>query len=95
MYNGRLLFACIKCNICGVLRSSPTQDEAYLEFLDRYDSGELAKTQDIDSLVEQEKLLRPIPEINFLLARNNAEKNDLLMSILHSKKDYVVDFRGT
>jgi DEAD/DEAH box helicase domain-containing protein len=93
MYNGRLLFACVKCNICGVLRSSPTQDEAYLEFLDRYDSGQLTKTQDIDSLVEQEKLLRPIPEINFLLARNNAEKNDLLMSIMHSKKDYVVDFR--
>ena len=93
MYNGRLLFACIKCNICGVLRSSPTQDEAYLEFLDKYDSGQLAKMQDIESLVEQEKLLRPLPEINFLLARNNAEKNDLLMSILHSKKDYVVDFK--
>ena len=54
---------------------------------------QLAKTQDIESLVEQEKLLRPLPEINSLLARNHAEKNDLLMSILHSKKDYVVDFR--
>lgn len=87
------MFACVKCNICGVLRSSPTQDEAYLEFLDKYDSGQLAKTQDIESLVEQEKLLRPLPEINLLLARNNAEKNDLLMAILHSKKDYVVDFK--
>jgi DEAD/DEAH box helicase domain-containing protein len=71
----------------------PNQDEAYLEFLVRYDNGQLAKTLDLESLVEQERLLRPMSEINSLLVQNNANNNELLKSILSSKKDYVVDFR--
>ena len=93
MYNGRLMFACIRCNVCSVLPYMPNQDEAYLEFLVRYDNGQLAKTRDLESLVEQERLLRPMSEINSLLVQNNASNNELLKSILSSKKDYVVDFR--
>jgi DEAD/DEAH box helicase domain-containing protein len=87
------MFACIRCNIGSILPPAPNQDEAYLEFLDRYDSGQVAKIHDLDSLVEQEKLLRPMSEISSLLAENNASNNELLESVLYSKKDYVVDFR--
>jgi DEAD/DEAH box helicase domain-containing protein len=93
MYNGRLMFACIQCNLCSVLPYMPNQDEAYLEFLVRYDNGQLAEMLDLESLVEQERLLRPLSEINSLLVQNNANNNELLKSILSSKKDYVVDFR--
>ena len=86
------MFACIRCNVCSVLPYMPNQDEAYLEFLVRYDNGQLAKTCDLESL-EQERLLRPMSEINSLLVQNNASNNELLKSILSSKKDYVVDFR--
>ena len=33
IYNGRLMFACSKCNICGVVPSIANLDEAYLEFM--------------------------------------------------------------
>ena len=93
IYNGRLMFVCSKCNICGVVPSFANQDEAYLEFLDMYDNGQLAKTQDLESLLEQERLLRPISEVDSLLYRNNAKENELLRATIYSRKDYVVDFR--
>ena len=55
--------------------------------------GRLAKTQDLESLVEQERLLRPISEVDSLLYRNDAKENELLKATIYSKKDYVVDFR--
>jgi DEAD/DEAH box helicase domain-containing protein len=87
------MFVCSKCNICGVVPSIANQDEAYLEFLDMYDNGQLAKTQDLESLVEQERLLRPTSEVDSLLYRNDAKENELLKATIYSKKDYVVDFR--
>jgi DEAD/DEAH box helicase domain-containing protein len=93
LYDGRLMFACIGCNIGGVIPFTANQDDAYLEFLDSYDNGQLGETQDLESLAKNEKLFRPTSEINSLLEHNNASKDELLKSILHSKKDYVVDFR--
>jgi DEAD/DEAH box helicase domain-containing protein len=87
------MFACIGCNIGGVIPFTANQDDAYLEFLDSYDNGQLGETQDLESLAKNEKLFRPTSEINSLLEHNNASKDELLKSILHSKKDYVVDFR--
>jgi DEAD/DEAH box helicase domain-containing protein len=93
IYNGRLMFLCSKCDICGVVPSAGNQDEAYLGFLDMYDNGQAAKAQDLGLLLEQERLLRPASEIDSLISRNHAEEDELLKVILYSKKDYVVDFR--
>jgi DEAD/DEAH box helicase domain-containing protein len=94
LYDGRLMFVCIGCNIGGVISFTANQDDAYLEFLDSYDNGRLGETQDLESLAQYEKLLRPTSEINSLLEHNNASKDELLKSVLHSKKDYVVEFRN-
>jgi DEAD/DEAH box helicase domain-containing protein len=93
IYNGRLMFVCSQCHICGIAPLVANQDEAYLEFLDMYDNGQVAKTQYLESLVEQERLLRATSEIDSLIYRNNAKENELLKAILYSKKDYVVDFK--
>lgn len=93
IYNGGFIFVCSKCSICGVVKSIDDHDEAYLEFLDMYDNGQISKLQDLDSLPNLEKFLRPTSEIDSLLSRNRLIENDLLKTILHSKKDYVVDFR--
>jgi DEAD/DEAH box helicase domain-containing protein len=87
------MLGCTRCNIGCILPSMANQDEAYLEFLDRYDNDQLDKTHHMECMIEQEKLLRPIGEINSLLSKNDASNNELLRSILYSKKDYVVDLR--
>jgi DEAD/DEAH box helicase domain-containing protein len=93
IYNGGLIFVCNKCTICGVVKSIEDYDEAYLEFLDMYDNGQISNIHDPKSLPGLEKFLRPSSEIESLLIDNNLNENDLLKTILHSKKDYVVDFR--
>jgi DEAD/DEAH box helicase domain-containing protein len=92
IYNGRLMFACSKCSICGIVPSMAEQDEAYLEFLSMYDDGHAEKVQDLESVIEQEKLVRPLPEIKELISKNNAVGNKLLDDVLKSKRDYIVDF---
>lgn len=92
IYNGRLMFACSKCSICGIVPSMPEQDEAYLEFLSMYDDGHVEKVQDLESVIEQEKLVRPLSDIKELISKNNAVGNKLLEDVLKSKRDYVVDF---
>jgi DEAD/DEAH box helicase domain-containing protein len=87
------MLCCTKCEVGCILPSTVNNDEAYLEFLDRHDKGQLDKIQDNAFIAKQGKLLRSIDEINSLLSQNNASNNELLKSILFSKKDYVVDLR--
>ncbi|HXW12251.1 MAG TPA: DEAD/DEAH box helicase, partial [Nitrososphaeraceae archaeon] len=68
------------------------QDEAYLEFLSMYDDGHVEMVQDLESVIEQEKLVRPLSEIKELISKNNAVGNNLLEDVLKSKRDYLVDF---
>jgi DEAD/DEAH box helicase domain-containing protein len=70
----------------------PEQDEAYLEFLSMYDDGHVEKAQDLESVIEQEKLVRPLSDIKELISKNNAVGNKLLEDVLKSKRDYVVDY---
>ena len=58
-----------------------------------YDSGHITEIESLKSLMEHEKLLRPTSEINHMILRNNANENEMLKGILHSQKDYVVDYR--
>jgi DEAD/DEAH box helicase domain-containing protein len=92
IYNGRLMFACSKCSICGIVPSMAEQDEAYLEFLSMYDIGHVDKVQDLESVIEQERLVRPLSEIKELIRKNDAVGNKLLENVLKSKRDYIVDF---
>jgi DEAD/DEAH box helicase domain-containing protein len=92
IYNGRLMFACSKCSICGVVPAMAEQDEAYLEFLSMYDDGQVDKVQDLESLIEKERLVRPLSEIKELIRKNDAVGNKLLENVLKSRRDYIVDF---
>jgi DEAD/DEAH box helicase domain-containing protein len=92
-FDGRLLFQCLKCNICAIVSLTNSFDEAYLEFLAMYDNGYLAEIEDLKTLMEQERILRPASEIKSLISKNNAVKNEFLKTILYSQYDYIVDYR--
>src|SRR5436190_16468426 len=92
-FDGRLLFQCLKCNICAIVSLTNNFDEAYLEFLDMYDNGYLIEIENLKTLMEEEKILRPSSEIRSLISKNNAVKNEFLKTILYSQHDYIVDYR--
>ena len=97
IFDGRILFSCSKCNICAMVSKYADvdgSDSAYLEFLDLYDNGYAANSDDLKGIMQQERILRPSQEIDKLLNVNNyGSDNKLLRKILYSQQDYVVEYR--
>ena len=93
VHDGRLMFACSRCNVCALVPSMVTHDDSYMEFLDMYDNGHITKVEDLKSLMQQERLLRPYSEIDAMILHNNASENEMLKTVLYSQKNYVVDYK--
>jgi DEAD/DEAH box helicase domain-containing protein len=95
IFDGRLIFRCSKCKICAIISPAGSTDEAYLNFLDRYESGSgVADSDDLKLLMEQEKIIRSSSEIDALMAEAKATGDPLLEQTLRSQQDYVVDFQA-
>lgn len=95
IFDGRLIFRCAKCKICSIVPATGSTDEAYLDFLDRYESGTgFADAADLKLLMEQERIIRPAKEIDALMAASNTAGDPLLEDVLRSQQDYVVDFQA-
>jgi DEAD/DEAH box helicase domain-containing protein len=95
IFDGRLIFRCSKCRICSIVPVGASTDEAYLDFLDCYESSSgVAEADNLKLLMEQERIIRPSAEINALLSANKAAGDPLLEEVLRSQQDYVVDFRA-
>jgi DEAD/DEAH box helicase domain-containing protein len=92
IFDGRLIFRCSKCDICSIIPASDSIDEAYLEFLDRVESGGGAKAKDLRWLMEQEKIIRSKKDIDRILSDNKVS-DPLIDQVLRSDQDYIVDFR--
>jgi DEAD/DEAH box helicase domain-containing protein len=97
IFDGRLLFSCSKCNICSLVpkdADTDAPDSAYVEFLDLYDNGLISNSDDLNAIMQQERILRPSSEIKSLLEKGNkGTTNKLLKGVLSSQKDYVVEYR--
>src|SRR5918994_1649097 len=94
IFDGRLIFQCSKCNICAIVPMAGSTDEAYLEFLDRCESGAgIAHADDLKLLMQQEKIIRPSAEIDTLMAASKATGDPLLEQMLRSQQDYIVAFQ--
>ena len=96
IFDGRLLFCCSKCNICALVPKNTDADgpdSAYLEFLDLYDNGHIANSVDLNTIMQQERIVRPSSEIDALLEKGSkGTTNKLLKEVLSSQKDYVVEY---
>ncbi|MEM2140474.1 DEAD/DEAH box helicase [Nitrososphaera sp.] len=93
MFDGRLIFRCSRCKVCAIVPQQPSADEAYLDFLDKYESGGAASADDLRLLMEQEKIVRPKKEIDAFLKSAKAEGDPLLEGIMRSEQDFIVDLR--
>ena len=96
IFDGRSLFCCSKCNICALVpkdADTDCPDSAYLEFLDLYNNGRISNSVDLNTIMQQERIIRPSSEIKALLEKGNrGTTNKLLKEVLSSQKDYVVEY---
>src|ERR671924_2129099 len=83
IFDGRLLFSCLKCNICALVPKDADADgldSAYLEFLDLYDNGRIANSDDLKAIMQQERILRPLSEIKTMLEKANEGTTNKLLN---------------
>lgn len=86
-----MYFSCSSCKIEDIVEIKESLDEAYLEFLIRYDNGLLPMLHNQQSNVEKEGMFQSKDVINKMIG--NSEVTEITRSILFSKRYYVSQFR--
>ena len=89
-FNQKIHFSCPKCKIEDIIDSKKNLDEAFLEFLIKFDNDEIPTKKQSESTLEKEGILQTEDEINKMIGK--AKIADLTRSILFSKKYYVSHF---
>lgn len=89
-FNRKIHVSCESCGIEDLLEYNKNPDEAYLEFLSRYDSGLVSKKETSGSL-KNRGLVRDESEIKEMIKNSNPAQ--ITKSILFSKKDFVSQFK--
>ena len=84
------MVSCGKCGIEDLLEFKKNYDEAFLEFLSRFDEG-LISEKGIMKDLKDEGIVRAESEIKKMIGQNNPD--NITETILYSKKDYIAQYK--
>ncbi len=90
-FNKKTLIVCEKCGLRDLLEFSKNNDEVYLEFLTRYDDGQIPQEGNFVKGLAQEGIVRSEDEIKELI--KNLNPDEITKSVLFSKKDYISHYK--
>jgi DEAD/DEAH box helicase domain-containing protein len=90
-FNQKIVFACPDCKLEDIVNYTKNTDEAYLDFLNRFDSGEIPSKKKSDTMLEKEGIIQSEAEIKKMIG--NAKLDEITHSILFARKYYVSYFR--
>ena len=62
-FNQKILFDCIYCGLQDIVEHKKNIDEAYLDFLTKYDDGKILGKKKMHGLLEQEGIVQSEEEI--------------------------------
>ncbi len=91
-FNQRIVFVCPQCKLEDIVNYSKNTDEAYLDFLNRFDAGEIPSKKKSTAILEKEGIVQSEDEIKKMVG--NARLDEITNSILFAKKYYVSYFRS-
>ena len=90
-FNQKIVFACPDCKLEDIVNYTKNTDEAYLDFLNRFDSGEIPSKKKSDTILEKEGIIQSEAKIKKMIG--NAKLDEITHSILFARKYYVSYFR--
>lgn len=90
-YNKMILFNCESCGIEGIVEYMKNFDEAFLEFLIRWDKGEFRQPRQITDSLESSDIIQSKDEIKKMMS--GLEVTEITKSILDTRMDYVAMFK--
>ena len=93
IFDGRVLFSCNSCSLYSLVPFNADLDGTYMDFLELYDNGgDEFTSNNLEALLEREKILRPREEVEAMLQNNGGDT--LIRNVLSSRRDYVVDYKA-
>jgi len=92
IFNQKILFSCSKCKIEDVIDHEKNIDEAYLDFLLKFDSGKISRKKESRSVLEKEGILQNEDEIRKMIG--DSKIDEITKSVLFSKRHYVSHFKS-
>ena len=90
-FNQKIHFGCPKCKIEDIIDSKKNLDEAFLEFLIKFDNDELPTIEESGTTLEKEGILQTEDEINKMIGGSKIA--EITRSILFSKRHFVSHFK--
>jgi len=90
-FNQKIVFACTSCKLEDIVNYAKNADEAYLDFLNRFDSGEISSKKKSAAMLEKEGIVQSEDEIKKMIG--SAKLDEITNSILFARKYYVSYFR--
>jgi DEAD/DEAH box helicase domain-containing protein len=90
-FNQKFMISCEKCQIQDLLKFTKNIDEAYLDFLTKFDEGMILDRKQMSMDFKTEGIIRDEKEINKMIGNNSLD--ELTKSVLYSKKDYISKFK--
>lgn len=90
-FNQKIVFVCSECELEDIVNYSKNTDEAYLDFLNRFDTGKIPSKKKSAEMLEKEGIVQSEDEIKKMIG--NAKLDEMTNSILFARKYYVSYFR--
>lgn len=90
-FNRRLMITCTGCSLQDMVEYVKNSDEAYLEFLSRYDHGDTPDKKQFSQELKDSGIVRDRKEIEAMIGTASPEQ--ITKDILFSSKDYVSHYR--
>jgi len=90
-FNQKIMFGCSSCGLEDIVDYKKNTDEAYLDFLTRFDDGKVLTRKKMQTALEQEGIVQSENEIKKMIG--DAKLDELTSSILFSRKHFVSHFR--
>lgn len=82
-----MVIFCPGCKLEDILEFTKNFDEAYLNFLTRFDKGKIPNKDQMQQGLQQQGIIRDEAEIKKMVG--NTKLDEITKSVLYSKKDYV------
>ncbi len=85
------MISCDKCSLEDLLEYAKNIDEAYLDFLTKFDEGKIPDKKQMSLDLKADGIIRDEKEIKEMIGNNSLD--ELTKSVLYSKKDYISKFK--
>lgn len=90
-FNKKFMISCSECGIEDLVEYTKNIDEVFLEFLARYDQGQIPNKKELNTELKESGIIRDRKEIDQLIELFSPD--EITRDVLYSKKDFISHYK--